>query len=61
MQEDHTKFYYRGSGSDLFEIKYIDHTPTGSWVHYVKKDDKSKHEYSCLAEAFHQRFRKVEK
>jgi hypothetical protein len=49
---------YRDATGKEFTVKMVDHTADGSWVHYqaVGKDQ----EYSCLIEAFKERFTKVE-
>jgi hypothetical protein len=49
---------YRDATGREFAVRLVDHTPNGSWVHYheVGKDQ----EYSCLVDAFKERFTKVE-
>jgi hypothetical protein len=49
---------YRDATGREFAVRLVDHTPNGSWVHYheVGKD----REYSCLIDAFKERFTKVE-
>jgi hypothetical protein len=49
---------YRDATGKEFKVRLVDHTPNGSWVHYheVGKD----REYSCLVDAFKERFTKVE-
>jgi hypothetical protein len=50
---------YKDATGKEFTVKMVDHTADGSWVHYheVEKDQ----EYSCLVDAFKERFTKVEK
>jgi hypothetical protein len=49
---------YKDATGKEFAVRLVDHTPNGSWVHYheVGKD----REYSCLVDAFKERFTKVE-
>jgi hypothetical protein len=49
---------YRDATGKEFTVKMVDHTADGSWVHYqaVSTDQ----EYSCLIDAFKERFTKVE-
>lgn len=49
---------YRDANGQEFEVRLVDHNSNGSWVHYraVGTDQ----EYSCLIDAFKERFTKVE-
>jgi len=49
---------YRDATGREFEVRLIDHTPNGSWVHYRAVGTEK--EYSCLFDAFKERFTKVE-
>jgi hypothetical protein len=50
---------YRDYNGKRFVVKMVDHTATGSWVHYQAVGTDQ--EYSCLIGAFDERFTKVEK
>jgi hypothetical protein len=49
---------YRDATGKKFEVRLVDHTPNGSWVHYHEVGKEQ--EYSCLVDAFKERFTKVE-
>ena len=40
-----------------FNVRIVDHTMDGTWVHYVNKEGE---EFSCLIDAFKERFKKME-
>ena len=49
---------WRDSSGKEFYIEMIDHTADGSWIHY--RAVGTDREYSCLIDAFKERFTKVE-
>lgn len=50
---------YRDASGQTFQVKFVDHNMNGSWVHYSRVGDD--HQYSCLIDAFKERFQPVEK
>jgi hypothetical protein len=49
---------YKDATGQEFTVKMVDHTADGSWVHYQAVG--TDREYSCLIDAFKERFTKVE-
>jgi hypothetical protein len=49
---------YKDATGKEFTVKMVDHTADGSWVHYQAVGTDQ--EYSCLVEAFKERFTKME-
>ena len=50
---------YRDAEGKIFTVQFVDHNMEGSWVHYTEVDTGK--EYSCLIDAFKERFKKVVK
>jgi len=48
---------YKDSTGKEFSVRLVDHTMDGTWVHY---SDQTGRDYSCLIDAFKERFTKVE-
>ena len=49
---------WRDAEGREFEVNYVDHNMNGSWVHYTQLGfDK---QFSCLIDAFKERFTRVE-
>lgn len=51
------KSIWKDANGKEFVVKFVDHNMNGSWVHYSDSQGK---DYSCLIEAFRDRFKKVE-
>lgn len=49
---------YKDAQGNTFEVTFVDHTTSGSWVHY--RNTKTNQEYNCLIDAFKQRFTVIE-
>ena len=43
-----------------FVVTYIDHNMNGSWVHYRGTHLSTEKDFSCLIDAFKERFKRVE-
>jgi len=48
---------YKDANGREFEITYVDHNMNGSWVHYTEVGTDK--QFSCLIDAFKERFTKV--
>ena len=48
---------YKDAEGREFEINYVDHNMNGSWVHYTQVGTDK--QFSCLIDAFKERFTKV--
>ena len=49
---------YKDATGREFKINYVDHNMNGSWVHY--QEVGTDRQFSCLIEAFKERFTKME-
>lgn len=51
---------WRDAEGNKFVVTYIDHNMNGSWVHYRGMHLYAEKDFSCLVDAFKQRFTQVE-
>lgn len=51
---------WRDADGNRFVVKFIDHNMNGSWVHYQGAHLLAEKEFSCLIDAFKERFTQVE-
>ena len=51
------KGIWKDSQGKEFTVRLVDHNMDGTWVHY---SDANGNEYSCLVDAFKERFTRVE-
>ena len=51
------KGIWKDSQGKEFTVRLVDHNMDGTWIHYR---DANGNEYSCLVDAFKERFTRVE-
>lgn len=51
---------WRDASGNKFVVTYVDHNMNGSWVHYQGVHLLAEKEFSCLIDAFKERFTQVE-
>lgn len=52
--------FWRDSDGNRFVVTLIDHNMNGSWVHYQGAHLLAEKEFTCLLDAFKERFTQVE-
>lgn len=52
--------FWRDSDGNRFVVTLIDHNMNGSWVHYRGAHLLAEREFTCLLDAFKERFTPVE-